>query len=168
MFLTTNRVRAIDDAFLSRVHLSVSYPPLTPTLRGEIWKTFARQNLPPQELSQWMNHDLVAEVSNTNANGRQIKNAVRVAHALARNEGRTLTPDDVRTALRTLQSYSSDLSPQMTRKRGREDDEDTGRDRLKRTKPIVYEDDVDEHDDDDDELSEDELDEHMLDEDSDA
>lgn len=43
LFLTTNRVGQIDDSFLSRIHLSVGYPPLTDQYRQAIWNGFFRK-----------------------------------------------------------------------------------------------------------------------------
>src|SRR5271156_6610940 len=40
LFLTTNRISNIDDAFHSRIHVSMQYPPLTAASRRHIWNTF--------------------------------------------------------------------------------------------------------------------------------
>lgn len=40
LFLTTNRVGAFDDAFISRVHLKLYYPNFTPEQRKKVWQTF--------------------------------------------------------------------------------------------------------------------------------
>ena len=40
LFLTTNRVGQIDDAFISRVHVAIEYPALTIPYRDRIWKAF--------------------------------------------------------------------------------------------------------------------------------
>jgi SpoVK/Ycf46/Vps4 family AAA+-type ATPase len=40
LFLTTNRVKQIDDAFHSRIHVSLHYPPLAALGRRQIWKAF--------------------------------------------------------------------------------------------------------------------------------
>lgn len=42
LFLTTNRVNAFDDAFKSRIHVSLHYPQLTDEDRGAIWRNFFR------------------------------------------------------------------------------------------------------------------------------
>lgn len=40
LFLTTNRVGAFDDAFISRIHISLYYPDFTEEDRKQVWKTF--------------------------------------------------------------------------------------------------------------------------------
>lgn len=40
LFLTTNRVGAFDDAFISRVHIQLYYRDFTDSERQKIWKTF--------------------------------------------------------------------------------------------------------------------------------
>lgn len=40
LFLTTNRVQTFDEAFVSRIHLSLRYGELTAPARKTIWKTF--------------------------------------------------------------------------------------------------------------------------------
>ncbi|KAK4497851.1 hypothetical protein PRZ48_010506 [Zasmidium cellare] len=164
MFLTTNRVQAVDEAFMSRVHLSIAYPALSPASRREIWKVFARQNLPAQEMTQWLDDRFLAAVSAANVNGRQIRNAVGVAHALASNENRAMTPEDVRTVFQTLQSFNREFKQQASRKRLREarDDAVTGsskRARVAEDEEEYYNDHdegAEEHDDDEEEGDDDE------------
>jgi hypothetical protein len=40
LFLTTNRVGAFDDAFISRIHVQLYYPDFTDDERQKIWQTF--------------------------------------------------------------------------------------------------------------------------------
>lgn len=37
LFLTTNRVGQFDEAFISRIHVSIGYPPLNEDARSQIW-----------------------------------------------------------------------------------------------------------------------------------
>ena len=79
LFLTTNRIKNIDEAFHSRIHVTVNYPNLSVDSRRHIWATFW-QNLPTggKELDRLAHVDL---------NGRQIKNVLKTAQMLARSEG---------------------------------------------------------------------------------
>ncbi|RMY51205.1 hypothetical protein D0865_06484 [Hortaea werneckii] len=43
LFLTTNRVGQIDDAFVSRVHMAIGYERLSPEFRRNIWEGFFRK-----------------------------------------------------------------------------------------------------------------------------
>lgn len=40
LFLTTNRVGAFDDAFISRVHIQLYYRDFTDSERQRVWQTF--------------------------------------------------------------------------------------------------------------------------------
>ena len=77
LFLTTNRISNIDDAFHSRIHISMQYPPLTAASRRHIWNTFMSKTsgLSDGQL------DALAQVE---LNGRQIKNVLKTAQMLAR------------------------------------------------------------------------------------
>lgn len=43
LFLTTNRVGAFDDAFISRVHIKLYYPDFSETERQRVWDTFVKK-----------------------------------------------------------------------------------------------------------------------------
>ena len=81
LFLTTNRIKNIDDAFHSRIHISMRYPDLTPASRRHIWQTFVGgkggTGIGKAQLDKLATVDL---------NGRQIKNVVKTARMLARSE----------------------------------------------------------------------------------
>ena len=93
LFLTTNRVGTFDDAFKSRIHLSLYYPELklTPTLK--VWKmniVRTRENLrhvdiEEDEILEFAEKQYKkAKKENTGRwNGRQIRNAFQTAIALA-------------------------------------------------------------------------------------
>lgn len=49
MFMTTNRVRTIDSAFQSRIHISLDYQELTMESRKQIWQNFLEQYNVTQE-----------------------------------------------------------------------------------------------------------------------
>ena len=82
LFLTTNRVRVFDEAFQSRIHVSLRYQDLKPDARRKIWVAFlqkANGNIPNGGLSA----DEMRDLGEKKINGRQIKNVVRTARALA-------------------------------------------------------------------------------------
>ena len=93
LFLTTNRVGTFDDAFKSRIHVSLYYPELklTPTLK--VWKmnlARTRENLKhvdieEDEIMEFAEKQyLKAKKDDTGRwNGRQIRNAFQTAIALA-------------------------------------------------------------------------------------
>ncbi|EHL00114.1 hypothetical protein M7I_3991 [Glarea lozoyensis 74030] len=86
LFLTTNRIGQIDDAFLSRVHVVIGYAPLDEPKRKRIWNGFFRK----------LEHDMATpnrdgpkiEVT-LSWNGREIRNAFQTAISLAGYEAAT-------------------------------------------------------------------------------
>ncbi|KAL1862622.1 hypothetical protein Daus18300_008419 [Diaporthe australafricana] len=95
LFLTTNRVGAIDDAFRSRLHLTLYYPKLTERQTLKIWKTNLQRlksnnkirvdskrvpiEFNDRKIMRWVK-DNWEEIE---WNGRQIRNAFQTAVALA-------------------------------------------------------------------------------------
>ena len=129
--LTTNRVEAIDSAFMSRIHLSIAYPHLSPSSRREIWKMFITRSF-GGSLPSWADEIFLSQVSETDLNGRRIKNAIRVAQALAANDEREMQAEDIFSSLVALQSFTDDFQ-QQNRKRtldGEEYDASSKRRRL--------------------------------------
>lgn len=99
MFMTTNRVRAMDPAFQSRIHLKIRYPHLQESARRQIWTRFvgiAGQDsaLEPRQLEELARIDL---------NGREIKNLVKTAQLLSSFEEAPLSMEHIQTVLRVTQ-----------------------------------------------------------------
>ncbi|KAI8635572.1 hypothetical protein F5Y19DRAFT_14764 [Xylariaceae sp. FL1651] len=100
LFMTTNRAGTLDEAFKSRIHCSIYYPPLTKLQTREIWQinmqrlklVEAEQSkhdiLGPMEILEGEILDFAESQFNTKPqhrwNGRQIRNAFQVARSLAR------------------------------------------------------------------------------------
>ncbi len=78
LFLTTNRVTEFDPAFESRVTVALKYDHLTEAARTQIWKNLTNR------LTCDKSPDLDFEkLGKFILNGRQIKNAIRLAVSLA-------------------------------------------------------------------------------------
>ncbi|KAJ3330843.1 hypothetical protein HDU76_004724 [Blyttiomyces sp. JEL0837] len=88
LFLTTNRVMSFDPAFESRVTVALRYDDLTPDAREQVWRNLIR-NLKDVVVSDDLNYAKLAREHVLN--GRQIKNAVRLALALAEDMGTGLS-----------------------------------------------------------------------------
>ena len=99
LFLTTNRVGAFDEAFKSRIHISLYYPPLDAEMTRDIWKmNLERLSKKKQRRNETMlfnekeifayaqNHYNETVPRGANWNGRQIRNAFQTATALAEFE----------------------------------------------------------------------------------
>lgn len=83
LFLTTNRLRLIDDAFQSRIHLAYKYEPLDHKARQKIWSGFISR-LPDEEaVAKEELHCNLASLGEYKLNGRQIRNAMFIAHSIA-------------------------------------------------------------------------------------
>ena len=80
LFLTTNRLAQIDEAFHSRIHVSLQYPGLSRESRKHIWRTFVGDNKNITETN-------LETLSEVDLNGRQIKNLLKTAQMLARHRG---------------------------------------------------------------------------------
>lgn len=75
--MTTNRPHAIDSAILSRMHIRIKYPGLSPEARVAIWASHLKSL--PNSLTQEELHQLGEE----KFNGRLIANAIHVASLMA-------------------------------------------------------------------------------------
>ncbi|KAI1469387.1 putative AAA family ATPase [Daldinia caldariorum] len=95
LFMTTNRVEAMDPAFQSRIHLTIHYPVLDVPARRQIWERFVQNFY--QESTLLPHHFL--ELQSIPLNGREIKNVIKTAQLLASHEKGALTIEHVRTAL---------------------------------------------------------------------
>jgi len=116
MFLTTNRVESIDPAFMSRIHLSLYYPPLSPEIRRSLWKDFVIKGsglVPPD----WLNDELLDRLASYKVNGRQVKNTIRMACSISANEQRDLRPEDILSGLEALNSFETDFGMSNQAKR---------------------------------------------------
>lgn len=93
LFLTTNRVGAIDEAFRSRIHMSLSYPILSEQQTLKIWdghlvrlqERFPNMDFNKQDIIRYAKDLFDTQVSRRKVgwNGRQIRNAMKTAIALA-------------------------------------------------------------------------------------
>ncbi|KAL2825515.1 hypothetical protein BJY01DRAFT_256260 [Aspergillus pseudoustus] len=92
LFLTTNRVGHFDEAFKSRIHIALYYPPLNRDFTLQVWNscltTIERQN-EDRELAIDFDRDEILTFAadqydrHSRWNGRQIRNAFQTAIALA-------------------------------------------------------------------------------------
>lgn len=110
LFLTTNRVETFDDAFQSRIHVALRYSELTVKARRSVWKMFLAKvkEINGVETVVFKESDL-DKLAKHSLNGRQIKNAVRTAQALAVNEGVPLSMGHISKVLDVAQAFEQDL-----------------------------------------------------------
>lgn len=92
LFLTTNRVGQIDDAFISRVHIAIGYKPLSGEDRKRIWHGFFHKLVKERAgkiqvapgAKKWVLE--MAAAGKAQLNGRDIRNALQTAITLAEAE----------------------------------------------------------------------------------
>ncbi|RDW83713.1 ATP-binding protein [Aspergillus mulundensis] len=110
LFLTTNRVETFDDAFQSRIHVALRYGDLTTKAKRSVWKMFLQkvQAVEGVQSSSFTEKDFDM-LCRHNLNGRQIKNSVRTAQALAVNEGNPLSMEHIKRVLEVAETFDHDL-----------------------------------------------------------
>ncbi|KAI0529920.1 hypothetical protein GGR58DRAFT_277234 [Xylaria digitata] len=91
LFLTTNRVGTIDEAFKSRIQISLYYPPLDWKTSKQIWQVNLERSkdkvqADKDELIRYAKKQFHRADENSRWNGRQIYNAFKTAIALAEFE----------------------------------------------------------------------------------
>ncbi|KAK4553771.1 hypothetical protein LTR86_009269 [Recurvomyces mirabilis] len=110
LFLTTNRVDTFDEAFQSRIHLPLRYGDLTTKAKKSVWKIFFEvvRKTDPSSIVEFSDYELDC-LSKHMLNGRQIKNAVRTAQALALREAAVMEMRHVKKVLDVSESFERDL-----------------------------------------------------------
>lgn len=83
LLLTTNRGRSFDPAFQSRIHFCFKYKDLEPDAREKIWRTFLKKAEGSGNINVAVGEDDIHELSQLTLNGRQIKNIMSIAQAVA-------------------------------------------------------------------------------------
>ncbi|KAK3698941.1 hypothetical protein LTR37_016728 [Vermiconidia calcicola] len=110
LFLTTNRVETFDDAFQSRIHVALRYGELTAKAKKTVWKMFLDlvRKVDGMEVADISDYELDI-LSRNQLNGRQIKNLVRTAQALALNEKEKLTMEHIKRVIDVVEAFDHDL-----------------------------------------------------------
>jgi AAA+ superfamily predicted ATPase len=108
MFLTTNRIEQFDPAFKSRIHLTLKYHRLSAKDRRDLWRTFILAGSQDNQVAS--DDELLDEVSSHDLNGREIRNIVRTAYAIALSKGSKLTAQHLRTTLKVMAAFEGHAS----------------------------------------------------------
>ncbi|KAF9256971.1 P-loop containing nucleoside triphosphate hydrolase protein [Marasmius fiardii PR-910] len=105
LFLTTNRVKAFDEAFLSRIHVALHFTQLPIESRIKIWTAFIRKAGALDAITPAQ----IEVLAKRNVNGRQIKNAVRTAQSLSVGKGEALSLGHFVETLDTMEGFEKDF-----------------------------------------------------------
>ena len=87
MFLTTNRPEHLDEAFKSRISITVNYKDLDEDTRFKVWTNLLNASETKLE------NDEIIHLSKFIMNGRQIKNCIRMGQCLAKESKQNLSAD---------------------------------------------------------------------------
>lgn len=85
MFLTTNRPEHFDEAFRSRISISINYKELDEESRFQVWSNLLKAS------NVFINKENIKLLSEFKMNGRQIKNCIRMGQCLAKDSSQYLT-----------------------------------------------------------------------------
>jgi AAA+ superfamily predicted ATPase len=109
MVLTTNRITSLDIAVQSRIHLAIRYDDLYPDQRAKIFDLFLDQlkidSRDRADIREWIKEF----GSGIKLNGRQIRNVVSSAQALARGERHGLRKDHIKRVMNITKEFQEQL-----------------------------------------------------------
>jgi SpoVK/Ycf46/Vps4 family AAA+-type ATPase len=106
LFLTTNRPGQLDEAFQSRIHITLSMSALEMAAQLKIWKTFLETELKDKEVLRKCLKEIRDETKNSPLNGRQIRNCVRSAFSLAAQKNTAVSIEHIRQVLELTKKFS--------------------------------------------------------------
>lgn len=114
IFLTTNLYHTIDTAFKSRVNLHLLFKPLTADARRIVWHKFLGR-LPAIKKESGEERAVEVDVGGENMgelalwrmNGREIKNAIKMARLWCDHKGYTLTLERLENAIKSTSPHAS-------------------------------------------------------------
>jgi AAA+ superfamily predicted ATPase len=102
LVLTTNRIESFDEAFQSRIHISLQYPKLSAQSRAQIWRNFYDKLIPSAvDLSD----EDFEELATPELNGREIKNVIASSQALAVDGGERVSLEHIKQVLEVVTSF---------------------------------------------------------------
>ncbi|KAL8872076.1 MAG: hypothetical protein Q9174_002234 [Haloplaca sp. 1 TL-2023] len=111
LFLTTNRVGTFDQAFQSRIHITLGLPILDQPRRTEVWMLFLEELAKSQQLTAGHIGELQKQVITTwsrqSLNGRQIRNNVRTALLVAEKKNELVSAKHFETVLRIGKEFEN-------------------------------------------------------------
>jgi AAA+ superfamily predicted ATPase len=99
LFLTTNRPGQLDEAFQSRIHITLGLPPLDWDMQKKVWRLFMDTlDINHQDKTALMKF-IKKELKASKLNGRQIRNCLRAALAIATKEDRLLSKEHIQRVI---------------------------------------------------------------------
>ncbi|CAB5216142.1 unnamed protein product [Rhizophagus irregularis] len=112
VFLTTNRVNCLDDAFQTRISIFLEYKELDTKARETLWSTFL-------EFLDYDNNVNVKKLSEKHQlNGREIKNIVKLARALNKEKNELITTELLEKIINISSKKTLEKSAEETQSEG--------------------------------------------------
>ncbi|KAI1267475.1 P-loop containing nucleoside triphosphate hydrolase protein [Xylariaceae sp. FL1019] len=105
LFLTTNRVKTFDEAFKSRIDVPIRYNELGLASRQQIWQNLCAKVPGDIKVSQKDYQKLARQL----LNGRQIKNAIKVAEGIAASDEMPLSMEHLEASVEKITSFEKEM-----------------------------------------------------------
>jgi len=115
LFLTTNRLSCLDEAFSSRISVALHYHELSAMARAQIWDTFLQATLDPEILKGLD----IEQLASFELNGRQIRSCVRLSCARARIEQTPLSMDHLLSTVHLTQDFRTQFVDEKQARKSR-------------------------------------------------
>jgi len=109
LFLTSNRVDALDPAFKTRITLGLRYESLGLDARKQVWTNLLSASGYKEAIADPTIID-VGELAKHQLNGREIKNAIRLAMSLAQEDGEPLSQKLLHETIDTLNDFNEKMN----------------------------------------------------------
>ncbi|KAI1342485.1 hypothetical protein F5Y15DRAFT_406137 [Xylariaceae sp. FL0016] len=111
LILTSNRVGTFDEAFKSRIQLSIHYDNLTKKSRKAIWQNFFDmiEDSPDEDANMPELERRLDELASEEMNGRQIRNALLTARQLAKYRKERLDWEHLSQVIKTSAAFNKYL-----------------------------------------------------------
>ena len=107
LILTSNRVGTFDEAFSSRIQVSLHFPLLDRPSRRQIWLNFLEMLREDKEEVDFAGIERrIEELSDLEMNGRQIRNVLTTARQLAMYKMVTMEWEHVQKAVRSAADFT--------------------------------------------------------------
>eukprot|EP00574_Skeletonema_japonicum_P012330 CAMPEP_0201718278 /NCGR_PEP_ID=MMETSP0593-20130828/3826_1 /ASSEMBLY_ACC=CAM_ASM_000672 /TAXON_ID=267983 /ORGANISM="Skeletonema japonicum, Strain CCMP2506" /LENGTH=942 /DNA_ID=CAMNT_0048208537 /DNA_START=9 /DNA_END=2834 /DNA_ORIENTATION=+ len=113
LFLTSNRIDSLDPAFQTRITLALRYEPLNKEGRRKVWENLL---LKSGYESSMLSFDL-NELSKPTLNGREIKNSLRLAMAMAADEHSNLSQKLLLNSVSVVSEFKDSMSKDWSGKK---------------------------------------------------
>ncbi|KAL8879546.1 MAG: hypothetical protein Q9198_002859 [Flavoplaca austrocitrina] len=121
LILTTNRIKSLDAAVQSRIHLAVRFDELTQRQMRNILETILKKfNVRHSEIEDIKDkfQNYLADSPRFKLNGREIRNVVFSAHAMALSEGKeSIGWNHIRDVLRLTRDFQDHLKAITSKQR---------------------------------------------------